>query len=174
MCFKLGQNSKAFSLIELMVVVALLAILAAMSLPMYRENSLRVEIAKVTPVLDHYIRKSQDYYTRHGSFGTANEIGLDAGAEPQLVANAEEIYEYANSIVVDTHCSGAVGEVGVDYDWSALGLPGTLYVWYRIAEDHDGVISVTCAVHSDTAITNEASIQYAPYGCTERISPTSC
>lgn len=59
---------KAFSLIELLIVIAIVAILAAIAVPVYQAHTLRVKIATALNGLNPILKDALVIYHRKGSF----------------------------------------------------------------------------------------------------------
>lgn len=73
---------KAFSLIELMVVIAIVAILSAVSIPAYKDYIERARLSKSMYFIDVQVDKASVYYHINGEFSSFKEIGL-----PTIVGN---------------------------------------------------------------------------------------
>lgn len=61
-------NKKGFSLIEIMVVVAIIALLAAFALPIYGRSQCRARWAEVQSCLGDISMKLDNYRTNHGLY----------------------------------------------------------------------------------------------------------
>ncbi len=72
------RNLRGFTLIELMIVVAIVAILAAVALPSYREYTRRGKVPEGFGKLSQMHAKMEDYYQNNRNYGAA--ACLDAGA----------------------------------------------------------------------------------------------
>lgn len=70
------MKNKAFSLIELLVVITIIAILAAVALPVYQQYSVRAKLSKLTPVVNNIIEKSVLFSQTHGRFGNPTDLGF--------------------------------------------------------------------------------------------------
>ncbi len=66
--------SKAFSLIELLVVVAIIGILAAVASPVYKSYVIRTNISKQLPIIDRIARDAITYRELNGDFPTTLSI----------------------------------------------------------------------------------------------------
>lgn len=66
---------QAFSLIELMVVIAVIAILAAVATPYYGDYIVRTKLNSGLIILEHLKKKSAEYYSIHGTFPSLADIG---------------------------------------------------------------------------------------------------
>lgn len=72
---------KGFTLIELMIVVAIIGILAAVALPAYQDYTARSQMAEPYVLADTAKNAVTEYWTNNGSYGTTNAmVGLPAAA----------------------------------------------------------------------------------------------
>ena len=75
------KKTQGFTLIELMIVVAIIGILASLALPAYQRYSLRAQIAEGFQLVGPLQRAVAEYYQDNGSFPSDNgEAGADAGS----------------------------------------------------------------------------------------------
>ena len=71
------QLQQGFTLIELMIVVAIIGILAAIAIPAYQDYTIRAQVSEGLSLADGAKTAVSEYYTNHGTFGTSNTtIGL--------------------------------------------------------------------------------------------------
>lgn len=89
-------NNKGFSLIELMVVVAVIGILATIALPSYRAYSVRADMTNVINTYAACLRDTASFYTLRGTFPNqaCNITSINAGGSgtntslfPSLISN---------------------------------------------------------------------------------------
>jgi type IV pilus assembly protein PilA len=66
------KNNQGFTLIELMIVVAIIAILAAIALPAYQDYTIRSQVSEGAVLADGAKTAVAEYYQNKGTFPTAN------------------------------------------------------------------------------------------------------
>jgi type IV pilus assembly protein PilA len=75
------QMQKGFTLIELMIVVAIIGILAAVALPAYQDYTARSQMAEPYVLADTAKNAVTEYWTNNGSYGSNNtSVGLPSAA----------------------------------------------------------------------------------------------
>ena len=62
------MNNKGFTLIELMVVVAIIGVLSAIAIPMYNDYTVRAKVSEAFAVVGPYKLKFAEYFFTHGQF----------------------------------------------------------------------------------------------------------
>ncbi|RLK57061.1 type IV pilus assembly protein PilA [Stenotrophomonas rhizophila] len=93
------KKQQGFTLIELMIVVAIIAILAAIALPAYQDYVARAQVSEAMTLSSGAKTAVTEYYADKGAFPTAN---ADAG----LAAAASINGKYVESVTVGT--AGAI------------------------------------------------------------------
>jgi type IV pilus assembly protein PilA len=62
---------QGFTLIELMIVVAIIGILAAIAIPAYQDYTIRAQVTEGATLMDGVKVAMEDYYAEHGSWPTS-------------------------------------------------------------------------------------------------------
>lgn len=100
---------KGFTLIELMVVVAIIAILAAFALPMFQDYTKRARVAEGLSMADGLKTQILEYYSSSGKWPTVNS---DAG----LASAASLSGKAVSSITVAAANNDGVGKIIITYN----------------------------------------------------------
>ena len=76
------MNNKGFTLIELMIVVAILGVLSAIAIPAYNDYTIRAKVSEAFVVVQPYKMKFEEYFFTHGRFPTkAKNSSIGMGAD---------------------------------------------------------------------------------------------
>jgi len=68
------RTQQGFTLIELMIVVAIIGILAAIAIPAYQDYTIRAQASEGMSLADGAKTALSEYYNNHGSFPTTNAL----------------------------------------------------------------------------------------------------
>ncbi|MBD8871986.1 type IV pilin protein [Rhodanobacter sp. DHB23] len=113
-----GRGSTGFTLLELMIVLAIVALLAAIALPSYSRYVVRTNRAAATACLSEYANYMERYYTTNLRYDEAPAASGTAAAVANPVAGA------APTLVLD--CATA-SQTGNNYRYSAPAVSATGY-----------------------------------------------
>lgn len=69
-----SRSFGGFTLIELMVVVAIIGILASVAIPSYSSYTIRAQVAEALMLVDELKPSIRDYYKERGAFPEDNEV----------------------------------------------------------------------------------------------------
>ncbi len=70
----LKQMQKGFTLIELMIVVAIIGILAAIAIPAYQNYTIRAQVTEGLNLMDGWKTQAAEYYANNGTFPTTAQV----------------------------------------------------------------------------------------------------
>ena len=142
------NRQKGFSLIELMIVIAIVGILAAIAIPSYKTYVLKAKTADFYSFLTHAQLDVADYIS---STGDPSCAGYSSWLENPTSNIA---LFHAGPLVADTCFVAANGNL------DAFG--GSLNIWYTSVVDADGAISWVC--HYDV-IGPRSLLNVVPLNC---------
>ena len=102
---------KGFTLIELMIVVAIIGILAAVAIPAYQNYVIRGQVTEGLSLASGWKTSISEYYAQNGSFPTSSSATGGAGA---IAVTGASTGKYVSGIVVSTG-----GQIQVTYGLQA-------------------------------------------------------
>jgi len=147
-----GKQTHAFTLIELMVVIAIVGMLAVVATPSYQDYMVRSRIASVLPVVDGF---KIDVMTAH-NLGTT----FGATTEVQIASASSGKPEFLDELTRANY-----GCLQVDYDVADLGLDnggGQVLELMLCPIDTGDVIVWDCG---HTVATESTYVEYLPANC---------
>ncbi len=78
------KNNEGFTMVELLVVIIILSVLAAMALPTYLNQAAKARQAEAKQTLGALLRSQQAYRLEHGAFSKdIGDLGIGVGSETQ-------------------------------------------------------------------------------------------
>jgi type IV pilus assembly protein PilA len=98
---------KGFTLIELMIVVAIIGILAAVAIPAYQNYVIRGQVTEGLSLASGWKTAISEYYAQNGAFPTCSSVTGGAGC---VAATAASSGKYVSSVTV-----GAGGQIIIVY-----------------------------------------------------------
>ena len=140
------KNNQGFTLIELMIVVAIIAILAAIALPAYQDYTIRSQVSEGSVLADGAKTAMAEFFSNRGIFPPNN-----TSAGLAVAASIEGNY------VTGVNIGTVAGQIQVTYGNQANG-------------------AITGDILIFSAITNAGSVQWDCQSATilAKYLPTSC
>jgi type IV pilus assembly protein PilE len=110
-----ARSERGFTLIELMVTVAIVAILASVALPSYRDYVRRGQIPEAFTYLSDYRIKLEQYFQDNKNYGTANGGPCANGANPPSWSTfaATKYFTYSCVVTATGYTLTATGSSGM-------------------------------------------------------------
>lgn len=123
-------NKSAFSLIELMVVIAIVAVLSAVAVPAYKDYALNAKVAQFAVPLQSIVGKAKVFYNTKGYFPSLTELGYTSGITSGVMAAAASTQMFGPYLL-----DGEAQHQGVHI----LGTPTYGYAYARISTSDIGL-----------------------------------
>ena len=162
------RHNSGFTLIELMIVVAIIGILAAVAIPQYQNYVARTQVAEGLSIASSIKIAVAEYYNTNGNYPN----GSDIPARHRQLGISDSPTDFSGRYVRRIQVKGgtADGSMEILFNSAANGANEKIAVisFYLIPTDEGGSISWHC--QSDGALTcktADASIQkkYLPSSC---------
>jgi len=158
---------KGFTLIELMIVVAIIGILAAIAIPAYQNYTIRAQVTEGLSLADGWKTSIAEFYAQQGTFPTSCSSTGNAASGVMVCAGATT-GKYVSSVNI----GAAAGVIAITYGIQANSKinGAVLDISPGLSANNDvvwvcgkaGTPSGTTSVATDTST---VSVQYLPGSC---------
>ena len=156
---------KGFTLIELVIVVAIIGILAAIAIPAYQDYTIRAQVTEGLNLASSIKAGVAEYYSDHGSWPTA----LTGAAAGSLGFAAAPTGKYVSNIAL----SAAGGGIDITYGLQANSTINAKKMSIRPGLGANGDVVWVCGNGSTTGITTAPTAANAT-NLSSKYMPSNC
>ncbi len=115
------QNQKGFTLIELMIVIAIVGILAAVALPAYQDYTIRAKMSEALATIGEAKTSVSEYFIANGSLPTDDE---SSGIRTNVATTVVNSMNYSAGVITLKIAKGLGGDTAENQTF-VLSLAGT-------------------------------------------------
>lgn len=166
---------KGFTLIELMIVVAIIGILAAIAIPAYQNYTIRAQVTEGMNLADGWKTAMSEFYAQNGQFPASVTTTPGSASQTVMYTKGATTGKYVSKVTVNT------GAIEIDYS-NANGYVAnkaindtSLYLIPYLSSNNDivwicGTATAPSTASLDASTTATAAsttvpIQYLPSAC---------
>jgi len=153
----MNRKQQGFTLIELMIVVAIIGILAAIAIPAYQDYTVRAKVSEAMSAVAAAKTNVGDTWNATGDWPTTNdEAGMSASTDYDTTGNGG----YVTDVLVAAGGAGSTITVTLDEDALGIGAGTTTIVFLGVA-GNAGQVIWTCDDLAGTTLLSK----YRPAQC---------
>jgi len=159
---KNNKKTFGFSLIELMIAIAIIAILTSVATPVYLSYTVKSTVSSAIPILESLKNKASDFYTSNNTFPKDTDINTSPYTDSMINITTVEVKATFTGITGST-----LGNVQVKYN-SAAPVPVPLQgkILSLVAIDNTNAIIWKCVTgDSNGTTTTKIDPMYLPSAC---------
>ena len=150
-----ANRQQGFTLIELMIVIAIIGILAAVAIPAYQDYTARAQVSEGMSLSDGAKANVADIWTNTGAFPTSN-------AAANLPTAGSISGKYVASVTITS-----TGRIQVTMQSTGIATPIQSKTFQLSPFSTSGALNWTCKVGSGTPA---IPVKYLPKACTSSTS----
>lgn len=118
-------KQQGFTLIELMIVVAIIGILAAVAIPAYQDYTIRAKVTEAVGFVSVAKASVSEFYTSQGSMPTtASAAGINTTASTSVVQSVSYVQTNTTVGVVTVAIQDIGGDTSAGQDFDLIGTGG--------------------------------------------------
>jgi type IV pilus assembly protein PilA len=161
----LKQVQQGFTLIELMIVIAIIGILAAIAIPAYQNYTIRAQVTEGLTLADGWKTAVSEFYAVNGTFPSGSSA---TGSSTQIVEPGVTSGKYVSGIAVGTGGSITVTFSGSQVNSKLSGY--TLALNPGVSANNDvvwvcGAASTPSGTSAVASGVTNVPVQYLPASC---------
>ncbi len=151
---KIQKNQQGFTLIELMIVIAIVGILAAVALPAYQDYTVRAKLSEALGVLAEAKTSVGEFYIANNAFpADAQEAGIRTNIDTDIVASL-------------LYSSAADGNFGVRVKQAVVpGAAGDVIFGMSVVSSAGGTLAYKCVRSPANIAGTPIEGKYLPANC---------
>jgi len=144
---------KGFTLIELMIVIAIIGILAAIAIPAYQNYTIRSQVTEGLSLADGWKTAISEYYAQNGSF-PSNSTTSTTGVTGDISVSGNSTGKYVSQVQVTTG-----GDIIVTYSGSQVNtkISGKVLGLYPGLDGNNDVVWVCGSAATPTGVSSVVS-----------------
>lgn len=170
---------KAFSLIELMVIVAIIGISTGVAVPVYQNYMLRARMGTARAYVDSFNHQIKDFYTNNGTFPSNTDLNVPSSVPTSVAGYAYAPYVAYITMEPQTATSGQCNySVNTAYfsnyqgDYYENG-NSNYVVFYNYFIDNDGTMEIKCAFYEFSPSTGQVTTNDIYPDCVKTNTPNT-